>query len=1228
MLKFAQLNLHKASMASMLAGQTMEGAKQRIMMLTEPYTVQGKVVNMPRRCTVIYDRSGKPDAPPPRAAIVASPDLQVNSMDSWCNRDCAVALAKIQNKQTLLISVYRDIKKPVVESWLQDLMDMANDKNLPVLICMDSNAHSDLFGPDNNVRGEALEDFILTEGLYVENTGMTPTFETRRGDRLIQTHIDVTLTKNLHFFIQDWRVDQGYNASDHNTILFGAETNRPTSRTIRPWSKANWTVFKERLQAADYRVPQNMSMKKLDRLVERLYQVLTAALDLACPEVVVEPVAKDNVWSTDKHTRAKEKVSELYRAAKRTGILEDWNKYKAEDRQFKKMCHNDKNKAWRKFKESIQTEKDMAALARMAQRQESRDINVLTKPDGSSTDPGKETIDLLTQVHFPAATNAKHVTYNNRRNATTEHICQKFDSWITKQLTVQALAGFEKKKSPGPDGIKPIVFEHLPDEFISVLVTVYKATIHLGYTPKQWKKTKVVYISKPGKDSYDQPKSFRPISLSNYLLKGLERLVGWKMDLALLTNPIHHKQHGFLAGKSTESAISNTVDYIERHIMNRQHCVGVFLDISSAFDSISPGHIRKALLKHGGDPEMVQWYYDYITHRDIIVNMHGVASLFSTGVGFPQGGVCSAKFWLIAFDTAIQIINTMKIEGNGYADDCSALYGGPRIDHAIARLQRMLDKLTAWGRTCGLRFNPEKSVAVLFTRRRKQPKKKLIIDGKEIAFKQEVKYLGVTLDSKLHWTPHIAEKIGKAKRFIGHVAAITRKNWGPKPKLMRWAYLSVVRPMLCYGAMIWGHRAPHIEAKLRRVNRMAINTMGSFPRSTPTIALEVMLDIPPLHLHCIQEGLAARLRLDEMLSLDWPGTNDKKTHSISHLQFWRTQLDASKLTTTNTDRCSIIKWNAGYSINRDSFDGHKKHRGLTQYNIFSDGSRQNNQSGAGFVICHGRNIVAEDHIRLPDYATVFQAEIVAIRLAVQTLLRQEGTSVRFLKIFVDSQAAIQALGNPILKSRTVAQAMEVLNEAASTVRKVSLVWIPAHRGHFGNSRADDLAKKGAGTTNPTKMLHIPKPEAAVKETLRTYCLRLWTKQWTENPTALATKQFYLSPNPQKARYVYKLARLELGRFVRIITGHNNLNYFQTRIGLWGQKLCRFCEERDETFAHLLHDCPRFYASRTEIFKDDLPTSDMTWSVRKLIDFSYTPSIDMDSLASETESQGSERSNTG
>ena len=101
-------------------------------------------------------------------------------------------------------------------------------------------------------------------------------------------------------------------------------------------------------------------------------------------------------------------------------------------------------------------------------------------------------------------------------------------------------------------------------------------------------KVKCCFIPKQGKISYQEAKSFRPISLSNYLLKGLEKLLVEQMDLALEDHPIQKNQHGFQRGLSTETAMSKTVNFIEKHINSGREVLGVFLDIQAAFDTICP----------------------------------------------------------------------------------------------------------------------------------------------------------------------------------------------------------------------------------------------------------------------------------------------------------------------------------------------------------------------------------------------------------------------------------------------------------------------------------------------------------------------------------------------------------------------------------------------------------------------------------------------------------------
>ena len=104
--------------------------------------------------------------------------------------------------------------------------------------------------------------------------------------------------------------------------------------------------------------------------------------------------------------------------------------------------------------------------------------------------------------------------------------------------------------------------------------------------------------------------------------------------------------------------------------------MGVFLDIQAAFDSITPEHIKNALLKNGCHPDMVDWYYELITHRNLETTYENFVLEVTTNMGFPQGGVCNAKFWIIAFDEAAKILNSNGVSGELFADDGNGIIGG------------------------------------------------------------------------------------------------------------------------------------------------------------------------------------------------------------------------------------------------------------------------------------------------------------------------------------------------------------------------------------------------------------------------------------------------------------------------------------------------------------------------------------------------------------------------
>ena len=152
---FVQINMKKSFAAAVELNASLTSLKQYIALLTEPYVHDGDLCSLPPMCDKISEGKNL------RAAIICNREVKITKLGGLSHRDCAVGLASFTNQKIIIASIYMDIKLPMNPPWLGRLFKYSSDKNLPILIGMDSNAHSSLYGLESNQRGEELEEVLI-----------------------------------------------------------------------------------------------------------------------------------------------------------------------------------------------------------------------------------------------------------------------------------------------------------------------------------------------------------------------------------------------------------------------------------------------------------------------------------------------------------------------------------------------------------------------------------------------------------------------------------------------------------------------------------------------------------------------------------------------------------------------------------------------------------------------------------------------------------------------------------------------------------------------------------------------------------------------------------------------------------------------------------------------------------------------------------------------------------
>jgi exonuclease III len=218
---------------------------------------------------------------------------------------------------------------------------------------------------------------------------------------------------------------------------------------------------------------------------------------------------------------------------------------------------------------------------------------------------------------------------------------------VTPVEILQIVHNMKPKTSSGFDNISPKLTKQTILSIVDPLCHIMNLSLSTGIVPSKCKIAKVLPFFKS-----DNPhifKNYRPISLLPAFSKILERLVHNRLNSYLKINKIiSPAQYGFQQNLSTEMAILELQDRIANQLINNKLSLGVFLDLSKAFDTLDHSILLNKLKILGirGIPHL--WFSNYLHNRQQYVQYleHSSHQLPIT-CGVPQGSILGPLLFLI-----------------------------------------------------------------------------------------------------------------------------------------------------------------------------------------------------------------------------------------------------------------------------------------------------------------------------------------------------------------------------------------------------------------------------------------------------------------------------------------------------------------------------------------------------------------------------------------------------
>lgn len=381
---------------------------------------------------------------------------------------------------------------------------------------------------------------------------------------------------------------------------------------------------------------------------------------------------------------------------------------------------------------------------------------------------------------------------------------------IAESEVIKCFKSLDKSKGAGPDGIPPVFISNCAESLAVPLTLIYNVSLSTGIFPSEWKMAKVVPIFKSGDD--ELVGNYRPISILSAFAKLLEALV-CPLIQNYFSKYLSVHQHGFTKGRSTSTNLVTFVEAVAGAIDSNAQVDVIYTDFSRAFDKVSHSVLSEKLAMYGFGGSMLQWLVSYLNNRKFYVVVNGFSSdICNITSGVPQGSHLGPILFNIFVNDIPDIFkfSTPFL----YADDLKLVKIINSVND-IPLLQSDLGKLSLWCKSNGMFLNAGKCSFIKFTRRLHVFPSAYTLEGTFLTEVDCIKDLGVIIDKKLTFKPHIDSTVNKASRMLGFVLRNSKIFRSVRAKIL--IYNSLVRSILEYGSVVW---RPHYAVNSLHLERV------------------------------------------------------------------------------------------------------------------------------------------------------------------------------------------------------------------------------------------------------------------------------------------------------------------------------------------------------------------------------------------------------------------------